>query len=68
MTDHLMPGMNGSDLAHIVRSKLPAVQVLLVSGYADADAIAPDLPRLIKPFRNDELAASMTRLAARLDV
>ena len=29
---------------------------LIISGYADVEAIAPDLPRLIKPFRQAELA------------
>jgi CheY-like chemotaxis protein len=62
MTDHLMPGMNGTDLARIVRSQCPSVRVLLVSGYADAEGVAPDMPRLIKPFRNDELAVSLASL------
>jgi len=30
-----------------------------VSGYAEAEGIAPDLPRLTKPFRNAELAARL---------
>jgi nitrogen-specific signal transduction histidine kinase/CheY-like chemotaxis protein len=68
MTDHLMPGMNGADLARIVRSEFPAVRVLLVSGYADAEGIAPDLPRLVKPFRNDELAASLVSLVSQAAV
>ena len=59
VTDHLMPGMNGSELARIVRAERPGVQVLLVSGYADADGVAPDLPRLLKPFRIAELAAGL---------
>ena len=62
VTDHLMPGMNGTDIARIVRSERPGVRVLLISGYADVDGVAPDLPRLVKPFRNDELAASLARL------
>jgi CheY-like chemotaxis protein len=63
VTDHLMAGMNGTDLARIVRSETNGVQVLLVSGYADVDGIAPDLPRLTKPFRRDELAAKLASLA-----
>ena len=57
VTDHLMPGKNGTDLAREVLQRLPDVGVLIVSGYADADGIAPDLPRLVKPFRQAELAA-----------
>jgi CheY-like chemotaxis protein len=64
VTDHLMTGMNGTDLARIVRSEASGVQVLLVSGYADAEGVAPDLPRLTKPFRRDELAATLANLTA----
>ena len=35
-------------------------QVELVRGYADDVALDPDLPRLTKPFRRDELAAAIT--------
>jgi PAS domain S-box-containing protein len=59
VTDHLMPGMNGTDLARAVRSERPHIQVLVVSGYAETDGIAPDLPRLTKPFRNADLAESL---------
>jgi PAS domain S-box-containing protein len=64
VTDHLMPGMNGTDLARIVRSERPNTSVLLVSGYAEVEGVAPDLPRLTKPFRNDELAARLAQLRA----
>ncbi|MGA9583550.1 MAG: PAS domain S-box protein [Allosphingosinicella sp.] len=62
MTDHLMPGMNGTELANIVRADLPGTPVLIVSGYAEADGIAPHYPRLVKPFRNSDLAASLAEL------
>ena len=62
VTDHLMPGMNGTDLARIIRTEHPQVQILLVSGYAESDGVAPDLPRLTKPFRSDELAARLAAL------
>jgi CheY-like chemotaxis protein len=65
VTDHLMPGMNGTDLARIVLSERPGLQILLVSGYAEADGIAPDLPRLTKPFRSDELANSLAEIRKR---
>jgi CheY-like chemotaxis protein len=60
--DHLMPGMNGADLACELRVRAPSLPVLIVSGYADADGIAPDLPRLTKPFRNAELAERIASL------
>lgn len=62
VTDHLMPGMTGAELARMVRTRHPSLPVLLVSGFADVDQIAPDLPRLTKPFRQHELAASVAAL------
>ncbi len=63
VTDHLMPGMNGTDLARVVIAARPGTPVLLVSGYAESEGIAAGLPRLTKPFRKDELAASLASLA-----
>ena len=62
VTDHLMPGMQGTDLVREVRDRHPQVKALIVSGYADLESISPDLPRLAKPFRQDELAASLAGL------
>jgi CheY-like chemotaxis protein len=59
VTDHLMPGMNGTDLARVVLERLPESSALVVSGYADVDGIAADLPRLSKPYRQDELASAL---------
>ena len=63
VTDHLMPGMSGAELALEVRARKPGVPILLVSGYAEAEGITSDLPRLSKPFRNAELAQSLADLA-----
>lgn len=63
VTDHLMPGISGTDLAREVRSEKPDTPVLLVSGYAESEGVDPDIPRLTKPFRIDELAASLAQLA-----
>jgi signal transduction histidine kinase len=59
VTDHLMPGMTGADLVRAWRERRPGAPALIVSGYADAEGVAPDLPRLTKPFRQDELAAAI---------
>jgi PAS domain S-box-containing protein len=64
VTDHLMPGMSGADLAREVRKIKPGLPILIVSGYAEADGIAPDLPRLTKPFRNADLAEQLAGLQA----
>jgi PAS domain S-box-containing protein len=66
VTDHLMPGMNGTELARELRDRMPGTRVLIVSGYADVEGIAPDLPRLVKPFRRAELAASLAGLDGRM--
>ena len=63
VTDHLMPGMTGAELAREVRSRQPKLPVLLVSGYAEAEGVAPDLPRLSKPFRQADLAERVAAIA-----
>ena len=62
ITDHLMSGMSGTDLARTMVTRQPNTKVLIVSGYAEAEGIAPDLPRLTKPFRTSDLAASLRGL------
>jgi CheY-like chemotaxis protein len=62
VTDHLMPGISGTDLARRVRNARPGTAILLVSGYAEHEGLDPDLPRLTKPFRKSELAASLSQL------
>jgi CheY-like chemotaxis protein len=62
VTDHLMPGLTGAELARMVRDRWPTIRTLIISGYADVEEIAPDLPRLVKPFRQADLAAALARL------
>lgn len=62
VTDHLMPGLSGTDLARAVRASRPGTPVLLVSGYGEREGLDPNLPRLTKPFRKDELAACLDAL------
>jgi CheY-like chemotaxis protein len=64
VTDHLMPGLSGEELARDLRLGRPDMPVLIVSGYAEAAGIAPSLPRLTKPFRSAELAARVAGLRA----
>jgi signal transduction histidine kinase len=64
ITDHLMPGLSGAELARFVKSQRPNLPVLIVSGYAEAEGVASDLARLTKPFRKAELAESLSKLAA----
>ncbi|RYG96912.1 MAG: PAS domain S-box protein, partial [Alphaproteobacteria bacterium] len=62
ITDHLMPGMNGTELARLVQSAQSWVQVLIISGYAEVIGVDPDLARLTKPFRIADLVESLERL------
>lgn len=60
VTDHLMPGLNGGELAFALKASQPDPQILIISGYAEAEGIDPGLPRLTKLFSNAELAASLS--------
>jgi len=62
ITDHLMPGMTGVELARRVRARGPQTKILIISGFAEVDAIDPSLPRLTKPFLQSDLAAAMVDL------
>jgi signal transduction histidine kinase/putative methionine-R-sulfoxide reductase with GAF domain/ActR/RegA family two-component response regulator len=60
VTDVVMPGMNGVELAAAVRWRYPDMPVLFVSGHVDEDAtVSGSLPEqatlLTKPFGPDEL-------------
>ena len=62
VTDHLMPGMTGAELARKLKDEHPDLPVLLISGYQNIETIAPDIPRLSKPFRHKQLGASIASL------
>lgn len=62
VTDHLMPGMPGTELVWALRERHPGLPVLIISGYADVDGIAAELPRLTKPFIHAELAEALAAL------
>jgi CheY-like chemotaxis protein len=65
ITDHLMPGMTGVQLARLVRERRPNIKTLIVSGFADVDGIDPSFPRLTKPFMQSELEVAIANLQAR---
>jgi DNA-binding NtrC family response regulator len=62
ITDHLMPGMTGVQLARLVRERRPKTKTLIVSGFADVDGIDPSFARLTKPFMQSELEAAIAHL------
>jgi CheY-like chemotaxis protein len=63
ITDHAMPGMTGIELAVCVRSLKPELPILLATGYAELVGPQPlELPRLAKPFTQDQLSDVIGRL------
>jgi signal transduction histidine kinase len=60
ITDHAMPGMTGGQLAEAIHKLLPAMPIILATGFADLPgSYAQDLPRLSKPYGPDELAQAL---------
>lgn len=64
ITDHIMPGMTGVELALRLRVDHPHIALLIISGYEGIDLIAPDIPRLSKPFRHKHLQACIAAARA----
>jgi PAS domain S-box-containing protein len=65
ITDYLMPGINGAELASELRQSRPDMPVLLLTGYANLDGVTgSNLPILPKPFREADLAAIIERIMA----
>jgi hypothetical protein len=55
--------MTGGELALIIKRRWPGLPVALVSGYTELPGdLHPDLPRLAKPYRQEELARLMAKL------
>jgi signal transduction histidine kinase len=65
ITDYAMPGKNGAELAADIRQSRPDLPVVISTGYADAPWYALDLPRLDKPFQQDDLAAVIEGCSSR---
>jgi len=60
ITDYSMPRMNGVQLAAAARNIRPELPVLLASGYAELPAgSGVGLPRIGKPYRQEQLAAEI---------
>lgn len=65
IVDFAMPGINGAEVARIARDLQPELRILIVSGYADSNALRAavgDAPQLRKPFDMAELQAAMKEL------
>jgi signal transduction histidine kinase len=56
ISDYAMPGMTGKALAEIIHRKWPGMPVVIATGYSEEPEEQLYLPRLGKPYRQDELA------------
>ncbi|HYP25071.1 MAG TPA: PAS domain S-box protein, partial [Actinomycetota bacterium] len=70
LTDVVMPEVSGKDLAERVRSEVPDVAVLYMSGYTDQivaqHGLSPNGDSFLqKPFTADDLAGAVSRALAR---
>jgi CheY-like chemotaxis protein len=63
VTDHAMPGMTGAELARQISQNWPQLPVILATGYAELpNGENPGLPRLSKPYRQEELSALIAKV------
>ncbi len=67
LTDVVMPGMRGDELAARIRAERPGVSVLYMSGYTEMGMLqsGPETPRLSfvqKPIEPDQLAREVRRV------
>ena len=63
ITDHAMPGMTGTELAARIRRSWPELPIVIASGYAELPGDGDlGLPRLSKPYRQQDLAALVASL------
>lgn len=63
VSDVGLPGMNGRQLAEIVRQQRPGLKVLFATGYAESftanDFLGPDMGVITKPFAIDAFATKV---------
>ncbi len=69
LTDVMLPGMSGPELARRVRRRFPAMRVLFMSGYAgnavpDVAEFGDEATFLQKPFASRVLMARLRSLLA----
>jgi two-component system NtrC family sensor kinase len=66
-SDIVMPGMNGLELARLVRDHYPGIGLILASGYSEkaALALAEGFALLNKPYSLDTLRQALARASGR---
>ena len=67
LTDDMMPGMSGVELAARARGLHPSLPVLLASGFTELDSlVGVAWPRLRKPYGLDDLSAALALLGRQI--
>jgi two-component system cell cycle sensor histidine kinase/response regulator CckA len=66
LTDVIMPGMNGREMAERLRQIYPQIKVIFMSGHSgriltETDKLDPSIVYLQKPFTLAQLAAVLQR-------
>jgi CheY-like chemotaxis protein len=66
ITDQGMPGMTGIELIQHVRAEQPDLPIVLATAYAELPSgLAPNVPRIGKPFLQAQLLDVVTRAMAK---
>jgi PAS domain S-box-containing protein len=70
LSDVIMPGMSGTQLAAELRRTRPGLPVLFMSGYTSGpkpggQELPPDAPLLYKPFQTDQLLQTLDQVLRR---
>ncbi|GID27854.1 ATP-binding response regulator [Paractinoplanes brasiliensis] len=71
ITDVVMPGMNGRQLARVAKQRRPGLRVVFVSGFAEAlideagNNLEPDSMIVAKPYTRDQLLAGVRSVLRR---
>jgi len=66
VTDHAMPRMTGAELIQKVRVQRPELPTILATGFAELSGdLAQGIPRLSKPFDQEELAEALADVVKR---
>jgi CheY-like chemotaxis protein len=65
ITDQAMPHMTGADLATAIGAERPDLPIILATGYAELPpGTDKGLPKLSKPFRQEQLADAIAEVLA----
>jgi PAS domain S-box-containing protein len=67
ITDQAMPHMTGAELALAIKAERPDLPIILVTGYAELAGADLALPKLSKPFRQEDLAQALLLAVRRAD-